>query len=165
MIEIEYNVSGISPLGFGVMFLKEKNNERYLAMIVLLTDAERLESKARGVSFPRPLTHDLIRNVIELLGAKISYAFITKPRTGDSICANLFLKVGNKEVPIDCRPSDAMLLCLNAQIPIYAEEGLLKEVSGGVANKEELKKLEEGPFGKLIFGLDLDDFASPKEDK
>lgn len=163
MIEMEYNVSGVTLQGFGAISLKEKNGERFLAILVSLAEAELLESRAGGVSFPRPLTHNLILNVIGLLGARISYVLITKSKENDTVYAYLFLKVRDKEIlrVIDCRAFDAVALCLNPQIPIYVEDGIFEEkgVSGGT-NEEELKKLKEGPFGKAISGLDLlDDFG------
>ena len=131
---------------------------------------------------PRPLTHDLLQSVIDVLGASV-LSIIVSDLKNDTFYARIMLNVDGGELEVDSRPSDALALAVRADVPIYAEEAVLdkagifldketgKPITGeaefgkteGKAkeiSEEEKKKLSA--FYDFINTLDLDDFDKRK---
>jgi bifunctional DNase/RNase len=126
------------------------------------------------VSPPRPQTHDLLRNIIDAVGAQVSHVLVND-LNNDTFYARIILEQNGQTVEIDSRTSDAIALAVRAQVPIYAEESVL-ERAGILLDKEpeealtapalgeprsrvnpdELEKMSA--FKDFIEGLDLDDF-------
>jgi bifunctional DNase/RNase len=175
-----------------VVLLKEKGAERYLPIFIGPAEANAIALKLRGEQVPRPLTHDLLRSVIDALGAVIDSIIVSDLRN-DTFYAKVILNVNGGQMEIDSRPSDAFALALAAlnQVPIYAEEVVL-EKAGIALNREEgdelmmdnrqaeveekPNKLREGKSGKVsdeelgklsayrefLDSLDLEDFGKYK---
>jgi uncharacterized protein len=120
-----------------VVLLKEKSAERYLPIFIGPAEANAIALKLRGEQVPRPLTHDLLRSVIDTLGAVIDSIIVSDLRN-DTFYAKIVLNVNGGQMEIDSRPSDAFALALAAlnQVPIYAEEAVL-EKAGISLNREE----------------------------
>jgi hypothetical protein len=78
---------------------------------------------------PRPLTHDLITNVVDSLGAELQDIYINELRD-HTYFAKLRIRQSGELVEIDCRPSDAIALAVTANVPIYVAEDVLNEASG-----------------------------------
>ena len=90
----------------------------------------------QGTSSPRPLTHDLLRNVINDLGAKI-VSIVISDLIEDIFYARIILDVAGRHVEIDSRPSDAIALAVRAKSPIYVEESVLERAGVALENSEE----------------------------
>jgi bifunctional DNase/RNase len=164
--------------GQRVIVLKEREGERYLVIFVGPAEAEAIAVKLGEVSVPRPLTHDLLRNVIEQLGAVVRYVIVTDV-INDTYHARIVLDVHGDTIEVDSRPSDAMALAVRADAPIYVEEALMDAqgrlltesdepeeatVSGTESRSVDPAELERlGVFRDFIEGLDLDDFDKPKK--
>jgi bifunctional DNase/RNase len=117
----------------------------------------------QGGEMPRPLTHDLLRSVIECLGARVESIVVTALRN-DTFYANINLVVDGKNMQIDARPSDAIALAVRVEVPIFVEEAVIDTAGIVLATKEgeevdisedELRKL--APFKDIIDTLNLDD--------
>jgi bifunctional DNase/RNase len=158
-----------------VVILKEKESDRYLPIWIGPAEADAIAVRLQDVSVARPLTHDLLRSVIDSLGASIEYVLVND-LSNDTFFARIMLHVDGRAMEIDSRPSDAIALAVRVQVPIYAEEtvldkagvrldqeGALESVTGELAEEqrevspEELEKLS--PFRDVIEGLDLEDFG------
>ena len=164
--------------GQRVIILKERDGERHLPIWVGPSEADAIAFKLQDLSVPRPLTHDLLKNIIEQLGAQVRYVVVTDV-INDTFHARIVLDVHGETMEVDSRPSDAMALAVRAAAPIYVEEalidlhGLLVDEGGegqeaAVPSSEsrpidpaELERL--GVFRDFIEGLDLDDFDKPKK--
>ena len=117
------------------------------------------------------MTHDLMTNVMQELGASVTRVVVTEVRN-DTYYARVFLDVNNEQVEIDSRPSDAIALAVRAEAPIFVEDevidqaGVLLDDEGLVATDEEGRpepvKPEElekmSAFRDFIESLDMDDF-------
>ena len=163
--------------GQRVIILKERDGERHLPIWVGPSEADAIAVKLGDVSVPRPLTHDLLKNVIEQLGAQVRYVLVTEV-INDTFHARIVLDVQGTTMEIDSRPSDAMALAVRASAPIYVEEALI-DLHGLLVNDDEAQEaavpssesrpldpaeLERlGVFRDFIEGLDLDDFDKPKK--
>ena len=173
MIEMDIDSIRVSLMNYQrVVILKEKESQRFLPIWIGPAEAESIAIKLQDVSVPRPLTHDLINNIIDELGAKVS-AIIVSDLTNDTFYAKIVLEHSGGQVEIDSRPSDAIALAVRTKVPIFAEEGVLeragvlidKETGKPITNEaadepgrevseDELKRLSA--FRDLIDELDLD---------
>ena len=166
-----------------VVMLKEKEAERYLPIFIGPAEANAIAIKLRGAALPRPLTHDLLRNIVEILGASVNSIRISD-LMNDTFYAKIVLNVEDGQMEIDARPSDALALAVRVEVPIYAEESVLEkagislekveeaerttaeekeaggEGKGKKTSEEELKRLSA--FSDFIDGLDLEDFDKNK---
>jgi bifunctional DNase/RNase len=164
--------------GQRVIVLKERDGERYLVIWVGPAEADAIAVKLGDVAVPRPLTHDLLRNVIEQLGAAVRYVIVTSV-INDTYHARIVLDVRDEIMEIDSRPSDAIALAVRAEAPIYVDDALI-EAQGrlvtepGEAEEAPVTTTESRPldpaelerlgvFRDFIEGLDLDDFDRPKK--
>jgi hypothetical protein len=152
-----------------VVILKEKGAERYLPIWIGPAEADAIAVRLQEVAVARPLTHDLLRSVIDALGAQIN-CVIVNDLTNDTFYARLLLDVDGKSVEIDSRPSDAIALAVRADVPIFAEESVLDKagvvldgdrvVDKDTVDPEELERMSA--FRDFIESLDLDDFEKRK---
>lgn len=157
-----------------VVILKEKESDRYLPIWIGPAEADAIAVRLQDVSVARPLTHDLLRQVILELGAAVQYVFVND-LSNDTFFARIMLRVGDRDLEVDSRPSDAIALAVRADVPIFADESVLEKAGvrldeGGQTiegvgeaetqkevTEEELEKLS--PFRDVIEGLDLEDFG------
>lgn len=157
-----------------VVILREKNADRYLPIFIGPAEADAIAVRLQDVSVPRPMTHDLIRDLIVQLGARVSY-IVVNDLSNDTFFARIVLEVNGQPMEVDSRPSDAIALAVRVEVPIYAEDSVL-ERAGVVLDEEgqpspasgddaegskppdpaELERL--GAFKDFIEGLDLSDF-------
>ena len=107
-----------------VVVLKDKNSERYLPIWIGLFESESLTISLQGVQTARPLTHDLLLNTIHSLGAQFIRVEIVSIEE-DVYFAQLVLLMDGKQVNIDCRPSDALVLLVRARVPIFVSEEIM----------------------------------------
>jgi bifunctional DNase/RNase len=130
--KIQVDIMGLSPTpapgGQGyALILKEVGGERRLPIIIGSFEAQHIALELEGMKPPRPLTHDLLRNIIEELGFSISYVYINELKDG-TFFAKIKMDVASLE-EIDARPSDAIALALKFAVPIYVSEEVMNEVS------------------------------------
>ena len=154
-----------------VVILKEKASDRYLPIWIGPAEADAIAVQLQEVSVPRPLTHDLLRSVIEQLGAQVNHILVND-LSNDTFYARVVLDVRGDSMEIDSRPSDALALAVRARVPIFADEGVLEragvlldkdgeqvEKSNGERQKVAPEELERmSAFKDFIESLDLDDF-------
>jgi bifunctional DNase/RNase len=156
-----------------VVILKEKLAERYLPIWIGPAEADAIAVKLQEYQVPRPLTHDLLGNVIVALGATVNSIIVCDLRN-DTFFAKIILAIDGKMVEIDSRPSDAIALAVRVKVPIFAEETVLdkagiiidpetgKPAPAREIPPEELERLSA--FRDFIETLDLSDFEKGKPD-
>jgi bifunctional DNase/RNase len=178
MIEMSVEFVRVSMQNYNrVVILREKEAERYLLIWIGPAEAEAIAMRLGDIQPPRPQTHDLLRNIIESLGASVSHV-IVNDLNNDTFYARVVLESDGRTVEIDSRTSDAIALAVRCQVPIYAEEAVLeragilldREAEGGMpaqfkeqvsqVGPEELEKMSA--FKDFIESLDLDDFEKRK---
>jgi bifunctional DNase/RNase len=108
-----------------VVILKATKQERYLFIWIAYAEAYAIAVELQGTTSPRPLTHDLLKNVIEELHANIE-SIVISDLIDDIYYARIVLDVDGRHVEIDARPSDAIALAVRAKTPIYVEESVLE---------------------------------------
>jgi bifunctional DNase/RNase len=136
----------------GIILLGEENPQpgakiKVVPIWIGLFEAQAIMFKLQNLSFPRPLTHDLLKNCIEQLGAKIEYVAITKIEN-NTYYAEIHLIQNDNKIVVDSRPSDAVALAIRADVPIYMAEELM--LNAGVDKEEFIKEHKEKLLLKLL---------------
>ncbi len=136
---VAYDVSG-NP----IILLTDQEEERVLPIWVGLLEAHSIAIALENVVMPRPLTHDLLRNICEQLGAKISRVVITDLRE-NTFYAEIHLLLEDQEMVIDSRPSDAVALALRTDAPVFLTEKLTSQMLliKDLIDEETLEELKQ----------------------
>ena len=128
MNKIQCEILGLSSSpstgGAYAILLKEVNGNRRLPIIIGAFEAQAIALEIEGIKPPRPLTHDLLKNIIDNMGAGIIEVVIDELRE-NTFYAKIILEVSALTNEIDARPSDAIALAVRAQAPIYVSETVM----------------------------------------
>jgi uncharacterized protein len=111
-----------------IVILKDSENKLNLPIWIGLLEATAMATELEGIKMARPMTHDLLRNVLGELGAEVEAIEVTDLRD-NTYFAIIYLEVGGQRVTIDCRPSDAISLALRTKSPIYVAKKVLESSS------------------------------------
>lgn len=140
MDKVRVEIAGLhqTPTGSGAyaLILREVNGNRNLPIIIGAFEAQAIAMELEGIKPPRPLTHDLAKNLIESLGATLVEIIIDELRD-NTFYAKLILDVSSMTQEIDARPSDAIALSVRFRCPIFASESVMREASFEVEPEEE----------------------------
>ena len=114
-----------------VIYLKEIDGERAFPILIGLFEAHSIDRRVKGFTSPRPLTHDLIVNVVENMGGEFQDVIINELRDG-TYFARLRVRQEGELIEIDARPSDAIAVAVTRTptLPIYVNEDVLHDVLG-----------------------------------
>jgi len=112
-----------------IIVLQEKNGERKFPVIIGPVEVFAIHRTINKEKLARPLTHELIGNILGALGVSIEKVVVNDLRN-QTFYARILLKQDGKSYDVDSRPSDAIALALQANAPIYVEERVLQEASG-----------------------------------
>jgi uncharacterized protein len=156
---IELTLVGVRielPTQQPIVLLKERDGERYLPIWIGNVEATAIAFALQGVQTPRPLTHDLLRNVLEELQAHVDRIVITELRDG-TFYANIELTRDGARYTISSRPSDAIALAVRTKTTIFAEERVLSEASILIKNDEEEREVEK--FREFLDQVSPEDFT------
>jgi len=112
-----------------VVMLREVDGDRSFPIVIGIFEATSIDRRVKGIHSPRPLTHDLLANVVDQLGCELQDIYISDLRE-HTYFAKLRIRKDGELVEVDCRPSDAIALAVTARVPIYVAEEVLAEASG-----------------------------------
>jgi bifunctional DNase/RNase len=164
MVEMELVAVRIElPGNIPVVVLREMSEEhRLLPIFIGQPEATAIAFALDGVVTQRPMTHDLLRDVLAGLDAQVERVVVTHLEEG-TFFAELHLRQGEKSIVVSARPSDAMALALRVDCPIFATEELLDEA--GLVEESDDESEEQGEdvveqFKEFIDNVNPDDFAS-----
>jgi bifunctional DNase/RNase len=157
MIEVTVESVRVSLMSqHRVVVLKDKESPRYLPIWIGPFEAEAITIELQGVRVPRPMTHDLLRNVIVQLGARISQVAVTDLKD-DTFYACVFLEVNGDQMTVDSRPSDAIALAVRAGASILVADEVMEqaglEPEPGIDLEGEEEKL--APYRDFVESLDV----------
>jgi len=150
-MEIEMRIRGLvmDPVtNMPIVILKDINGASVLPIWVGIYEANAIALEIEKVTTPRPMTHDLLKNLLLGLETRVQKVVVNELKE-DTFYALIWLERDGQVMSIDSRPSDALALALRMDCPIYVEEEVLKnsKVASGASEKtsnEELRKWLEG---------------------
>jgi bifunctional DNase/RNase len=146
-MQIEMTIKGlmVDPItNMPIIILRDRDGQKVLPIWVGVFEANAIALQIENVVTPRPMTHDLLRNVIQDLNATIQKVVVNDLRE-NTFYAIIFLQLNGEVVAIDSRPSDAIALALRARVPIFVEERVIDsaktiEVAPDKADADRLQK-------------------------
>ena len=110
-----------------VIVLQEREGSRMLPVVIGIAEVNAIKLKLSGIEPPRPLTHDLLLDSIQHLGARLKEIQIDKLENNTFHAKLVLVRNGSGEVKVDARPSDSVALALRAGAPIFVAEDVLDE--------------------------------------
>jgi hypothetical protein len=160
MIEMKVRGIAVDPgLKIPMVILTDEEEKRYLPIPIGVAEATAIFIQLQEQVIPRPMTHDLLKNIIDTLGGKLTKVLVNDIQQ-NTFFARLFLETGasGEKLEIDARPSDAIALALRAQSPIFVAEKVV--VNATIVDKEKYKE-EMSEFKKFLENLSPTDFNFP----
>ena len=126
-MQIEMTIKGlmVDPItNMPIIILRDKDGQRVLPIWVGVFEANAIALQMENITTPRPMTHDLLKNVISDLNGQIQKIVVSDLKE-NTFYALIYLQVNGEPVAIDARPSDAIALALRAQAPIFVEDRVI----------------------------------------
>ncbi|KPK42162.1 MAG: hypothetical protein AMJ78_03415 [Omnitrophica WOR_2 bacterium SM23_29] len=139
-----YSLIFIPPLAQYVVTLEEVDGTRLLPIWIGMNEGNAIAMIIQGEKFHRPLTHDLMANILKDVGVKVEKIVISDLKE-NAYYATIFIKQDSKDYEIDSRPSDAMALAVRTNSPIFIDEKVFKlcPVINKPITENEVKKFKE----------------------
>jgi uncharacterized protein len=156
-MQIEMTIKGlmVDPItNSPIVILRDKGGQKVLPIWVGIFEANAIALQIENVSTPRPMTHDLLRNVIQDLRASVQKVVVCDLQE-NTFYALIYLALNGDTVAIDARPSDAIALALRTRAPIFVEDSVLDNAKTVDAAPE---KADADRLHKWLESLDPDDF-------
>jgi uncharacterized protein len=156
---VSFDLVGKQP----IVLLKTADGNKFLPIWIGHPEAAAILMKLQGASTPRPMTHDLVTDMLEQLDAQVTRITVTELKE-NTFYASITVSQNGSEIEVDSRPSDAIALAVRAEAPIYANERVIEESAiefeGEEVNEEEI--VDE--FRKFLDDVSPDQFAVEEDD-
>jgi bifunctional DNase/RNase len=156
---VSFDLVGKQP----IVLLKTADGNKFLPIWIGHPEAAAILMKLQGASTPRPMTHDLLADMLEQLDAEVTRITVTELRD-NTFYASITVQQNGSEIEIDSRPSDAIAIAVRSDAPIFAAERVIEESAiefeGEEVNEEEI--VDE--FRKFLDDVSPDQFAVGDEE-
>ena len=154
---VSFDLVGKQP----IVLLKTAEGNKFLPIWIGHPEAAAILMKLQSASTPRPMTHDLVTDMLDQLGAQVTRITVTELRE-NTFYAQITVQQDGSEVDIDSRPSDAIALAIRSDAPIFAADEVIEESAiefeGDEINQEDLEK-EVSKFKQFLDHVSPDEFA------
>jgi bifunctional DNase/RNase len=160
-MEIQMTIKGlmIDPItNMPIIVLRDQEGQRLLPIWVGVFEANAIALQIENVQTPRPMTHDLLRNVISDLEAQVQRVVVCELKD-NTFYATIYLQSGSRTLTVDARPSDAIALALRTRSPIYAEDSVIQNARAVDASKDNM---DVGRLQQWLEGLSEDELGKYK---
>ena len=142
------------PTNQPIVLLRERGGERYLPIWIGADVAAAIALSLQGVVTPRPMTHDLLKNILSDLSVEVARIIVTELRDS-TFYATIELQRGTDRYEISSRPSDAIALAVRMSVPIFASEEVLEEAAILIPGDED-EEVER--FREFLDNVSPEDF-------
>ncbi len=160
-MEIEMTIKGlmVDPItNMPIIVLRDVDGQRVLPIWVGVFEANAIALQIEKVQTPRPMTHDLLKNVIDDLSASVERIVVCDLRD-NTFYARIHLRAGETQVAVDARPSDAIALALRSEAPIFVDETV---ISGAKDIDSSRDQLNVARLREWLDGLSEDELGKYK---
>ena len=144
-----------------IVVLRDPDNKLNLPIWIGLLEATSMATEIEGIKMSRPMTHDLMRSMITDLGANVDWVEVTELKE-NTYFERICLRVGDRQVEFDARPSDAISLALRTKSPIYVARAVLEASSVLQQNEERqgqnLSNVSRDKWAEILEKMSPDDF-------
>jgi bifunctional DNase/RNase len=155
---VSFDMVGKQP----IVLLKTSEGNRFLPIWIGHPEAAAILMRLQGASTPRPMTHDLLTDLLEQLDAKCERVSVTELRD-NTFYASITISVNGSEIDIDSRPSDAIALAVRCQAPIFAADDVIEESSIEFEHEVEDQDEVVEKFKDFLDQVSPEDFAAGEE--
>jgi len=159
---VSFDLVGKQP----IVLLKTADGNKFLPIWIGHAEAAAILMKLQSQASPRPMTHDLMSDMLEQLGAQLVRITVTELRE-NTFYAQITVAQDGQEIEVDSRPSDAIALAIRAEAPIFAADRVIEESAiefeGEEVNEEQLEA-EVSKFRHFLDEVTPDQFAVDEED-
>jgi bifunctional DNase/RNase len=148
---VEMKVRGLAldPVSnMPIIILRDEEDKRALPIWVGISEANAIALELEKIPTPRPMTHDLIKNILEAVEARVVKIVVTDLRE-NTFFAELHLQMGGGEYTVDSRPSDAIALALRVAAPIFVNEEVVRKAKSLEASSKEAEPVKADDPEKL----------------
>ncbi|HEX9124327.1 MAG TPA: bifunctional nuclease family protein [Actinomycetota bacterium] len=156
---IEMSLAGVRielPTNQPIVLLREAEGERFLPIWIGQAEAAAIALAMQGVVTPRPMTHDLLKNILEEMAVQVQSIVITELREG-TFYATIHMQRNGASFEISSRPSDAIALAVRIQCKIFANEEVLNEASILIPSGDDEEEVEK--FREFLENVNPEDFG------
>jgi bifunctional DNase/RNase len=160
-MEIEMNIKGlmIDPItNMPIIILRDQSGQKILPIWVGVFEANAIALQIENVQTPRPMTHDLLKNVIDDLDARVERIVVCELKD-NTFYAMIYLESTGGTRTIDARPSDAIALALRTRSPIFVEETVMETAHSVEAGRDAM---DVGRLRKWLEGLSEEELGKYK---
>lgn len=140
-----------------VVVLRERESHRYLPIWIGQFEATAIMMELQGISPSRPLTHDLLRSLVDALGAVVNKVVVSDLKDG-TFYARIHMAANGTDLDVDARPSDAIALAVRTGATIFAEESVLDQAAIVQESEGEEAEAEVEAFKEFLESIDPEDF-------
>jgi uncharacterized protein len=164
MKEIEFKIKGLmmDPLtNSPIVVLQEAASDTLLPIWVGIFEANAIALQIEKVDTPRPMTHDLIKGLLNHLDVKVTKIVVTELKD-NTFYAVIFLNAGGKVITVDSRPSDAIALALRTDSPIYVTDDVLSKSSSTTSTTLSAERSSPEDIRKWLENLNPEDLGKYK---
>ena len=152
---VSFDIVGKQP----IVLLKTADGNKFLPIWIGHPEAAAILMKLQGADTPRPMTHDLLTEMLAQLEARVIRITVTELRDS-TFYASITIQQDGSEIEIDSRPSDAIALAVRAEAPIFADDRVIEESAIEFAEGEEVNEEEiVDEFRKFLDQVTPDEFA------
>jgi bifunctional DNase/RNase len=161
----EMTVSGLTIDPFTnspIMILKDVDSDKAVPIWIGLLEATAIASELENIKFSRPMTHDLLKNIMELMETTVTKVEVCDLRDNTYFALIYVIREG-REVSIDARPSDAIAIALRTKAPIFVADVVIQKARRvDLSAKEAITTEDAKKWTEVLEGLDPEDFGKYK---
>jgi uncharacterized protein len=160
-MQVEMTIKGlmIDPItNMPIIILRDEEGQRILPIWVGVFEANAIALQIENVQTPRPMTHDLLKNVIDDLAGQVERIVVTELKE-NTFYALIHIRARERAIAIDARPSDAIALALRTRAPIFVEDAVIQGARSVESDKDTT---DVGRLQKWLEGLSDDELGKYK---
>lgn len=144
-----------------IVILRDPDNKLNLPIWIGLLEATSMATELEGIKMARPMTHDLLRTMLEELEAAVEWVEVTELKE-NTYFAMIYLRAGDRQLQVDARPSDAISLALRTKSPIYVAKAVLEASSvlqqSDDSQEQDLSNVSRDKWADILEKMSPDDF-------
>ena len=160
MVEMKVEGLTLDPLtNMPIIILKDSTGEKALPIWVGIFEANAIALEIESISTPRPMTHDLLRNMVQSMKAEVKHILVNELKD-NTFYATISVDHNGNTLRIDSRPSDAIALALRVKAPIFVEEKVIEAAKSIEVPESDTKVEDKDQWSKWLENLKPQDFGN-----
>lgn len=144
-----------------IIILKDEEERNVLPIWIGLIEASAIATELEKIQLSRPMTHDLLRNILQALGVEVNRVAVTD-LADNTFYARIYLQHNGRDIELDARPSDAIAVALRTKAPIFVEKTVVDKSRKIDLSKDTDEELKKQKWAEILENLNPEDFGKYK---